>query len=100
MDVTNGANSGRFTCPTAGYYLCNGLWYAGGSNSSYMGLNVYKNGGAFAQFWYNNASNYSDDSTMCSLIIKANGGDYLDLIIYGSSADSTPAIFFQVHLLH
>ena len=100
MDVTTGANGGRFTCPVAGYYLCNGLWYAGGSNTSYMGLNVYKNGGAFGQFWYNNASNYSDDSTMCSIIIKAAASDYLDLIIYGSSADSTPAVFFQVHLLH
>ena len=100
MDVTNGANSGRFTCPTAGYYLCVATWYAGGSNSNYMGLNVYKNQAQFGQWWYNNASNYSDDSTMCSIIIKANGSDYLDLIIYGSSADSTPSIFFQVHLLH
>lgn len=100
MDVTTGSNGGRFTCPVAGYYLCIGNWYAGGSGTSYMGANVYKNGGAFGQYWYNNASNYSDDSTMCSLIIQASANDYFDMKVYGSSADSTPAVFFQVHLLN
>ena len=100
MDVTTGANGGRFTCPVDGYYLCIGLWYAGGSNSSYMGANVYKNGSAFGQYWYNNASNYTDDSTMCSLIIKASANDYLDMKVYGATGDSTPAVFFQVHLLN
>ena len=100
MDVTTGANGGRFTCPVAGYYLCIGLWYAGGSGTGYMGANVYKNGGAFGQYWYNNASNYGDDSTMCSLIIQASANDYFDMKVYGSSADSTPAVFFQVHLLN
>tara|TARA_B100001250_G_C19602594_1_gene701293 strand:- start:328 stop:846 length:519 start_codon:yes stop_codon:yes gene_type:complete len=100
MDVTTGANGGRFTCPVDGYYLCIGNWYAGGSNTSYMGCNVYKNGGAFGQYWYNNASNYSDDSTMCSLIIQASANDYLDMKVYGSTGDTTPAVFFQVHLLN
>jgi len=101
MDVsTSASTSGRFTCPVAGYYLCIASWYAGGSGSGYMGTNVYKNGSAFGQYWYNNSANYSDDSTMCSIIIKANANDYLEQKIYAAFNDGSPACFFQVHLLH
>jgi hypothetical protein len=92
-------STGVFTCPVAGMYLCNTIWYNGTGNNGYMGVITAKNGSTYGMFWYNDDQGYGDDSVMDSRIVQASAGDTLRVQLYGVSNDSTPEIQFQVYYL-
>jgi hypothetical protein len=92
-------STGVFTCPVAGMYLCNTIWYNGNGNNGYIGVITAKNGSTYGLFWYNDDQGYGDDSVMDSRIVQASAGDTLRVQLYGISSDSTPTIQFQVYYL-
>jgi hypothetical protein len=92
-------STGVFTCPVAGMYLCNTIWYNGTGNNGYIGVITAKNGSSYGMFWYNDDQGYGDDSVMDSRIVQASAGDTLRVQLYGVSNDSTPEIQFQVYYL-
>ena len=92
-------STGVFTCPVAGMYLCNTIWYNGTGNNGYIGVITAKNGSTYGLFWYNDDQGYGDDSVIDSRIVQASAGDTLRVQLYGNSNDSTPTIQFQVYYL-
>jgi hypothetical protein len=93
------SGTGRFTAPVAGKYMILMHMTIGGSTAdAYFGCNARKNGSNATGWTWNNASNYSDDSTWAHMIIDCSANDFLEFYSYTASSCSV-GLYAYVYLL-